>query len=466
MFVLKRTSLFLLCMFLVSGCYEDEVELTLNSDGSGTIKQKLVLSERFMVAVSENQGSQNGPIPDKDELVKKIGSAIEITSIRQTELPDGGRVIELEGTFSSPEQFFLSEYCQKQIKLRIAPAGDDKAAIYCDMKQSSDGGPSLTRLYGLAKGLHIKRTVHLPAEIEKTNGYSEKAANTVSWATDLRNKEGLARTKAFIEGPDEGNGLVVFDASRLKFTLPLKVTALPEKAVEKEKVQKESAGLAAKVTWVSVKKKMSTEDAGTSEMSDLEIGIEVSWNQGHCPVRCGKPVLLNLLDDFNKDLVSDKSPRVHQSQIFTSEKKNRKKELTLRAETPTKNARRLKQLEGYIEVVTDIVKETVVLENVQKLVGKESTGNPVLDKLNFRIKSIKGTRIKVEIDGGHKRITSLAMLKEDGSKVNKSGGMGFGNEYSYDFREDISEVNKCELEVVVSETIVKVPFSLEEISLP
>ncbi|MCH8120623.1 MAG: hypothetical protein IIC00_12980 [Planctomycetes bacterium] len=177
-------------------------------------------------------------------------------------------------------------------------------------------------------------------------------------------------------------------------------------------------------------------------------------------------MLLNLLDDFNKDLVSDKSPRVHQAQIFTREKKNRKKELTLRAETPTKNARRLKQLEGYIEVVTDIVKETVVLENVQKLVGKESTGNPVLDKLNFRIKSIKGTRIKVEIDGGHKRITSLAMLRDDGSKVNKSGGMGFGNEYSYDFREDISNVNKCELEVVVSETTVKVPFSLEEISLP
>jgi hypothetical protein len=453
-------------MFLVSGCYEDFTELTLNSDGSGTIKQKLVLSERFMVAVSENRGSQDGPIPDKEELVKKIGSAIEITSVRQTELPDGGRVIELEGTFSSPEQFFLSEYCQEQIKLRIAPAGDDKAAIHCDMKLSSDGGPSLTRLYGMAKGLHIKRTVHLPAEIEKTNGYSEKAANTVSWATDLRNKEGLARTKAFIEGPDKGNGFAVLDASALKFTLPLKVMALPGKAVEKEKVQKESAGLAAKVTWVSVKKKMSTEDAGTSEISDLEIGIEVSWNQGHCPVRCGKPVLLNLLDDFNKDLVSDKAPRVHQSQIFTSEKRDRKKELTLRAETPTKNAGRLKQLEGYIEVVTDIVKKTVVLENVQELVGKESTGNPVLDKLNFRIKSIKGARLKIEIDGGHKTITSLAMLRDDGSKVGRSGGMGFGNEYSYDFREDISEVNKCELEVVTEESIVKVSFSLDEISLP
>lgn len=467
MFALKRTSLFLLCMCLVSGCYEDTMELTLNSDGSGTVKQKFVFSERFIVATEESKGPQNAPIPDKAELVKKIGSAINIKSIEQTNMPDGRMIIEFEGTFSSPEQFFLSDYCQEQLKLRIAPAGKGKAAIYCDIQQSgSSGGPSITQMYGLAKGLYISRTVHLPTKIENTNGYSEKAANTVSWATDLRNKEGLAKAKAFLEGPGEGNGFVVFDALRLKFTLPLKVTALPEKTVEKEKIQKGSAGLAAKVTWVSVKKKMSAEDAATSETSDLEIGIEVSWNEGHCPVRCEKPVLLNLLDDFNKDLVSDKGPRVHQSQIFTSEKKNRKKELTLRAETPTKNAGRLKQLEGYIEVVTDIVKETIVLENIQELAGKESTGNPVLDKLNFRIKSIKGARIKVEIDGGHKTITSLAMLRDDGSKVGKGGGMGFGNEYSYDFREDISEVNKCELEVVTGESIVKVPFSLEAISLP
>ena len=467
MSVSQKISLFLLCMCLVGGCYEDTMELTLNSDGSGTIKQKFVLSERFIVATEESKGPQNAPIPDKAELVKKIGSAINIKSIKQTNRPDGGRIIELDGTFSKPGQFFLSDYCQEQLKLRIAPTGKGKAALYCDMTQSSSGsGPNLTQLYGIAKGLYIRKTVHLSAKIEMTNGYSEKAANTVSWATDLRNKEGLARTKAFIEGPDEGNGFVVFDASALKFTLPLKVTTLPEKTVEKEKIQKGSAGLAARVTWVSVKKKMSAEDAGTSEMSDLEIGIEVSWNQGHCPVRCEKPLLLNLLDDFNKDLVSDKGPRVHQSQIFTSEKKNRKKELTLRAETPTKNAGRLKQLEGYIEVVTDIVKETIVLENIQELAGKESTGNPVLDKLNFRIKSIKGARIKVEIDGGHKTITSLAMLRDDGSKVGRGGGMGFGNEYSYDFREDISNVNKCELEVVVSETTIKAPFSLEEISLP
>ena len=466
MFLLQKMFLISLCVCFISGCYEDEAEVTLNTDGSGTLKGKLVISERLIVATSEGGGSENTPPVSKEKVLEQIGTAVDVTSITQTELPNGGRIIEFEGTFSSAEQFFLSEFCQKTIKLRIAPAGKGKAAIYCDMKNSSNGGPSLTQLYGLAKGLHISRTVHLPTEIIQTNGYSDKDKNTVRWTTDLRNKEGLARTKAFIEGPDKGSGFAVFNASRLKFTLPLKVTALRQDAVEEKKIEKDSAGLAAKVAWVSVKKKMATEGTGVAETSDLEIGIEVSWNEGHCPVRCEKPVLVNLLDDLNKDLVSDKGPRVHQGRIFTREKRDRKKELTLRAKNPSQNAKKLKQLEGYVEVIAGVVKKTVVLENVQELAGKESTGNPVLDKLNFRIKSIKGARLKIDIDGGHQKITSLDMLKEDGSKVKRSGGMGWGNEYSYDFDEDISKVTKCELEVVVAESIVKVPFSLEEISLP
>ena len=472
MFVLKRTSLFLLYMFLVSGCYEDFTELTLNSDGSGAIKQKLILSERFIVATEESKGPQDTPVPDKAELVKKIGSAINIKSIKQTDLPDGGRVIELEGTFSKPEQFFLSDYCQEQLNLRIAPAGKGKAALYCDMTQSSGSGPNLSQLYGMAKGLYIRKTVHLPGKAEKTNGYFDKGSDTISWAVDLRNKDGLAQTKAFIEGQDKGNGFAVFDASALKFTLPLKAAVLPETTVaaEKGKTQEESTestGLAAKVTWVSVKKKMPAKGAGATEISDLEIGIEVSWDPNHCPVKCEKPVLVNLLDDLNKDLVSNQGTSMFQVQIYTSDKKEGKKELTLKGiKTPSKNAQKLKQLEGYVEVITDVVKETVVLENVQELAGKESTGNPVLDKLGFRIKSVTSVEIKIEIDGGHRKITSLAMLKADGSKVKKSGGMGFGNEYSYGFREDISKLTKCELEVVTEESIVKVPFSLEEISLP
>lgn len=470
MFVSRRMGLFLLCMFLAGGCYEDAVEITLHSDGSGTLKQKLVLSERFVIANEESSAARNMPVPDREEIIRKIGSALDITSVKQTNLPDGARVIELEGKFSKPEQFFLSDYCQEQIRLRIAPAGKNRAAIYCDMKRSGDGGPSLTQLYGLAKGLRVSRTVHLPAEPEKTNGKSVSSANTVSWALDLRNRDGLARTMAFIEGPDGGNGSVVFHTSGLKFTLPLNVAASQDQAAAaaRDKSPGESAesmGLKAKVAWVAVRKKMSTDVAGTAEISDLEIGVELTWSEGHSPVRCEKPVLVSLLDDSDKDLVPDEA-RMRQSQIFSSEQRNRRKELTLGAKTPTSGANMLRQLDGYVEVITGVVKKTIVLENVQELAGKESTRNQTLDELNFKIESVKGTRLSIEIDGGSKTITSLAMIKDDGERIKRSGGMGGGNEYSYDFREDISEATRCELEVITEESMVKVPFSLEQISLP
>lgn len=460
----KKIVPFFFCIFLLGGCYEDTVEITLNFDGSGTIKQKMVFSERFMVAAEENKGSQNIPLANKEEIVKKIGSAIEIKSFKQTDLPDGGVVIEFEGTFRRPEQFFLSDYCREQIKLRIAPVGKSKAAIYCDMK-NSDSGPNLTQLYGLVKGLYINRIIHLPWKIEKTNGRIEQSKNTIGWTTDLRNKHGLANTKRFIEGLDQGNGFAIFDASKLKFALPLKSVGSLEKTAADEKDEStESTSFDAKVVWISTKKKMQAENAGKVETSDLELGVEISWDESCNPTGFGRPVLLNLSDDLNKDLVKD--PAGYQSRVSPREQQNRKKELIIKAKTPSQNAKKLKQLKGSIEVITDVVKEKVVLQNIQELVGKETTGEPALDKLNFKVKSIQGTKLEIEIDGGSKKITSITMFKNDGSKVKKGGGMGYGDKYTYDFREVISKVNKCELEVIVSENTVTVPFSLEEIPLP
>ena len=459
----RKTCLLALFACLLGGCYEDTAEITLNSDGSGTIKQKLVLSERFLVSISESRGSRSAPAPQKEELAKEIGSAIEITSITQKDLPDGARVIELEGKFGSAKQFFLSEYCQKQIKLRIAPAGEAKAAIHCDMQQSDSGGPSLTQLYGLAKGLHIRRTITLPAKIEKSNGEPAKAKNAVSWATDLRNKEGLARTKTFLKGPDKGKGLAIFDASGLTFSLPLKLATAPDAPAAEPKTQKQPGKPVAKVTWISVQRAKKTDGTDIPKQSFTEIGVELTWDPNHRPVRYNTPVLLSLSDDRGEDLVTSDEPSVFGGKIYDYLKS---KEIKLKEKAPSANAGKLTNLEGYVEVVTDVVTESIVLENVQALAGKDSTGNPVLDKLKFKIKSIKNGTLRISIDESIQKITSLFMIKDDGTKIKKrSSGGGAGN-WSYGFDEDISKISKCELEVVVDETTVKVPFSLKEISLP
>ena len=117
MAVLRKMLLILFCACLIGGCYEDEAEIILNSDGSGTVKEKLVISERLIVATSEGSSNENTPPVNKEKVLEQVGSAIDISSITQTELPDGGRTLQLEGTFSSAEQFFLSEFLNSKNNL-------------------------------------------------------------------------------------------------------------------------------------------------------------------------------------------------------------------------------------------------------------------------------------------------------------------------------------------------------------
>lgn len=455
----------LCCVLLLIGCYEDESEIMLNADGSGTIKGKLVISERLLVATSESSGDDNMPPISKERVLEKVGSAFDITSITSTDLPDGGRVVEFEGKFDSAERFFLSKFCSETLKLRLVSAGDGRAAIYCDAWQSGDSsGPSATQRYGMAKGLYIKRTIHLPAEIKKTNGDRGSDKNTVSWVMDLRNKDGLARTMAFVEGEDKGVGSAYFDASALKFSLPLKVVIDPEgsAATDGGLPSGKMSELKARVSWIAVNKKILLDgDDAEPTISDLELAIELSWSDGDKPVSCHTPVLTSIQDEFGKDLVKS----AHRS-TFPIQGSGNSKELKIKTETPGADAKKLKNIEGYVSVVRSVKTEEVILENVHELVGIEGAANPVLGKLNFKINKISGDTLEIEIDEGHRTITSIEVYDKDGNMVKSRGGMGWGNNYSYQFADEIPQPGKCHIEVIVSKDEVKVPFSFDEAALP
>jgi len=464
--VTSRIIAVLLFLCFISGCYQDELELTLNPDGSGTIKQKLVFSERAMVVASDTAGEgERMPPATKEKVVDKIGEAFYVALIKQTDMPDGGRIIEYEGTFKSPEQLFFSDFCREIMKLRIASAGDNKVAIYCDMGSYGGGGsgPDLIQLYGLLKGLYIKRSVRLPGLVENTNGELDRGVNTVSWAIDLRNRGGLAKTRGFIEGPDEGKGSAIFSAAVLGFDLPLKASELEAEASVKEQPSKGEAGFAVKVAAVSVQRTMEVSGVEVPRKSFTEIEFELSWDEEVHPVRHERPVLLSLSDDLGNDMVANEKTSSFASKIYGHQKKKR---FEVKAKVPTKGAKSLKNLQGYVEVVEGVKTETVVLEKLGELAGKDSTGNPVLDNLHFKIESTENDTIAIRVDGGGDTIQSLALIKEDGSKIARAGGMGGGDKYSYEFKEAITETVKCELDVVVSEIRVKVPFSADEVVLP
>ena len=457
------------CLLLISGCFEDEAVITLNTDGSGTLSQRLTLSERFLIAVSEDRAPDNVPSITKDDIREQVGSALDITDIRETDLPDGGKVIEFEGTFDRPEQFFLSTFCRETLNIRLAPAGDGKAAIHHSMDSDSaaSGGPSITQLYGLAKGMYVRRTIHLPAAVEQTNGQLSDDQKTVQWEMDLRDQQGLAKTKAFVEGPDKGKGIAVFDASALTFSLPLQMETPSKPAAQEHPdtiTTMEAEHFQAEVIWVSCTKKHTAD--GQTETSDLEIGIELRWSDPAEPIRCGPVVLQNAMDDQLKDLLADANPRDFQVQISGFDLQNGKKQLSQRLATPSENARALKTISGYVQIVAGIQTEEIVLDDIQSIIGAESTGNAVLDQLEFKIQSIAGRTMDIQIAGGRNTIVSIDLLDENDLSISRRGGSGWGDNYSYNFAEDISGVQKCRLEVATDEDVVKAPFTLEEIPLP
>jgi len=102
-------------------------------------------------------------------------------------------------------------------------------------------------------------------------------------------------------------------------------------------------------------------------------------------------------------------------------------------------------------------------------VGKESCGNAVLDKLNFKVKEAKGRVLEIEMESDkriHDKIVSLNLYDSDGGKIQTRGGYWIENKYTCDLASDIPASNKCEIEIVVSENLVHVPFSADEIVLP
>jgi uncharacterized protein YodC (DUF2158 family) len=452
--------LLLACLCTLAGCYEDEATITLNPDGSGTIEQTLLLSERMIVGLSKDAAPASAPGATKERILQSIGSAFEVTSLTQEDRPDGGRLIQLGGRFKSADQFFLSKYCKDQLKLSLTPMAGGKAAVYYDWStKDSDTSMSIEQMYGLAKGLHIIRSLRLPATVEKTNGRYDAAAKRVSWEIDLRDREALSRTKAFAEGPDKGQGVAVFSASTLSFALPLRAPASAEEAGTRDPNQ---AGLVADVVSVSVYKSRELKKNDLSQQSYTEVTIELRRQDARRSIRHEAPVLVSLSDDVGRDLVR-KNASGSPGQMRENQKTTF---LRLKGDAPGSGAKKVKNLQGYVQVADNIVTEAVTVPNVMSLVGKETTGNAVLDKLHFQVKSVNGNRLAIAIDGGDSIMDSIVLLKEGGAEMTMTGSSGSGNEYTYWFPGTIPASAACKLTVIVSQTKVKVPFALEEVDLP
>ena len=188
----------LVLALVLAGCYEDEAEVTINADGSGSFVQTILISEQMVVAMmseDESMGvSSDAPFDvSREELEAKLGDAGKITAFETEDLDDGSMRIAVQGTFQEAAVMFGSEYALDSLQLGGEATEDGQAeVIWLAQDESSQNGPSLDQLYGMAKGLKIVRAVNLPSAPVADLG--EVEGNRIEWAMDLYDREALEST--------------------------------------------------------------------------------------------------------------------------------------------------------------------------------------------------------------------------------------------------------------------------------
>ncbi|MEM9418975.1 MAG: hypothetical protein AAGA25_08005 [Planctomycetota bacterium] len=461
---------------LLVGCYEDEAEVTINADGSGSFVQTILISEQMVVAMSaDNEGmgvSSDAPFDvSREELEVKLDGAGEITAFETEDLDDGSKRITVRGRFANAAAFFGSEYADDSLKLKVTADGDGKAElIWVAEDESNQNGPSLDQVYGMAKGLKVVRKVNLPSAPQAEQGKVE--GQSIEWAMDLSDRTALAATKAMIEASDDGVLVASFDPVGIEFAsideMPEANAPVPVGQIEQADVPVDASGMEAVLSTAGWTRHIALDENAFAQDHTLGLNIELKWPEGKRPIAVYPATLTSLTDDLGNNLVreADDSFGQNRSEIWEHSDSHL---IRVDADGPARDARALLGLAGEVHVVTQVNIESASLDNPASLVGKGKVGNATLEEMGFKIKAIKDMSLELTFNEGVEAtevIDSLTATLADGTVVESNGWGGWANNMTYNFPEDLSGLKNLTVNVLAGETVVAVPFAMEKIELP
>ncbi|MBB6431077.1 hypothetical protein [Algisphaera agarilytica] len=467
----------LVLALVLAGCYEDEAEVTINADGSGSFVQTILISEQMVVAMmseDESMGvSSDAPFDvSREELEAKLGDAGKITAFETEDLDDGSMRITVQGTFQDAAVFFGSEYALDSLQLGVEATEDGQAeVIWVAQDESSQNGPSLDQLYGMAKGLKIVRAVNLPSAPVAELG--EVVGNRIEWAMDLSDRVALESTKAMIEASDDGVLVASFDPVGIDFGVVEEMPVVEHEASGQDQPAKAAApvdtsGMEVVINTVGWTRYVTLNENAFAQDHTLSLDMELKWPEGSRPIAVYPATLTSLNDDLGNNLVREVDNTFGQNRSEIWEHSDTQM-IRLDADGPDRDARALLGLSGEVRVVTQVNLEAASLDNPTSLVGKAKVGNTTLDGMGFKIKAIKDMSLELTFNEGVEAtevIESLTATLPNGSVVESNGWGGWANNMNYSFPEDVSGMKNLTVNVLTGETVVAVPFSLEKIELP
>lgn len=222
---------------IIAGCVEEEIVLTLNRDGSGTLDVRIKVDDRVMVSLEANAASTaeessgmkitrwDAPLllePEEATLRKMLSPDFEITHFES--LIDGEiREVKFTCTWTDPKAFeqpILATLVRLTPKVTLEGKGniwidlfDGRATSWSD-SLPSNAGQMLANVYSQAKGFRRSLTLNMPREVQSTSGRLSEDKRQVNWDLDLRDRTKLPDAQRLVVALSPYNVEATFDPAQ------------------------------------------------------------------------------------------------------------------------------------------------------------------------------------------------------------------------------------------------------------
>lgn len=446
---------------IIAGCVEEEIVLTLNRDGSGTLDVRIKVDDRMMVPLEANAGLPaedskgmrisrwDAPLllqPEEAKLRKMLSPDFEITHFES--LIEGEvREVKFTCTWTDPNAF-KQPILDKLVRLTPKVTREGEGNIRFELfdgpvpgqgrSGSSFIASTIADAYAFAKGFRRSLTLNMPGEVHSTSGCLSGDKRQVNWDFDLRDRTKLADAQKLVDALSPYNVEATFDPAQFGASAVQAWSATPPSveasSTDDQSSPSDSEECPCKLFAKDIRLGRA---AGAYKRDDINIimnSLSVTYDTW-CgmvdkihelePLKSSEIQILEVLDRNGEEI----------SSLFFDPREGQERGLTTILELKEGGdfpelakitSRILLTMPGQITPLS------LTAGQLRAMAGKDETGIPLLDANKVLVERIKDSRITFKFlpdldDSAAERVSSVKVVIDGEEKAMQDYGGSFGS---------------------------------------
>jgi len=443
----------------ITGCVEEEIVLTLNRDGSGTVDVRIKVDDRMMVPLEaqaasteeESSGMKirrwDAPLllePEEATLRKMLSPDFEITHFES--LIEGEvREVKFSCTWTNPKAF-EQPILAKLVRLTPKVTREGEGNIRIDLfdgrvpgqgrSGSAIPGYSIADAYSLGKGFRRSLTLNMPGEVQSTSGRLSQDMRQANWDFDLRDRTKLPDAQKLVNALSPYNVEATFDPAQFDVAAVDAWSIVPAStdisSTDDQSSPSEAEECPCKLFVENIRMgRAYGKTYRSDEVSTIMNSLYVDYNTW-CgtvklePLKTGDIQILEVFDRNGEEI----------SSLFTNPREGDEGvglsttlepiESKVFPEIATIKSRVLLTMPG------EITRLSLTAGQLRAMAGKDETGMPLLDANKVLVEKIKDSRITFkflpDFDGtAAERVSSVKVVIDGEEKAMQENGGWFGS---------------------------------------